>query len=57
MLVILRSADGQQAPVAGGGCVRPVADAVARQQDLPDDLLRGEVAHEPLRARVAEACS
>ena len=33
---------------------RPVADAVARQQHLADDLRRLEVAHQALRAGVAE---
>ena len=53
-LVILRSVSGIRRPSAGGGRAGPVADAVARQQDLADDLLRLEVAHQPLRAGVAE---
>ena len=56
-LVIMRSVVGQQPLVVGTCRARPVADAVAREQDLPDDLGRIEVAHEALRARVAEAAS
>ncbi len=55
-LVILRSVVGQQPVVVGPRRARPVADAVARQQDLADDLRRIEIAHEALGARVAEAC-
>src|SRR3546814_2259756 len=33
---------------------RPFAERVAREQHLPDDLARGQVAHEPHRAGVAE---
>ena len=45
---------GDQAAVGGRRSAGPVADAVARQQDLADDLLGLEVAHQTLRAGVAE---
>ena len=50
----LAVAIGNEAAVLGPGRALPVADAVARQQDLADDLLGRQVAHEPLRAGVAE---
>ncbi len=54
MLVILRSVSGNEAPVRRHCGSGPVTDAVARQEDLRDDLLSGEVAHQPLRAGMAE---
>ena len=53
-LVILRSPVGTRRAVLRRGRTRPVADAVARQQHLADDLRRLEVAHQSLRAGVAE---
>src|SRR5579871_6290061 len=50
MLETRRPVDGTAAPVAG-----MVAEAVARDEDLADDLLGGEVADELLRPGVAEA--
>ncbi len=37
-----------------GGSAGPIADPVARQHDLTDDLGRGQIAHQPLRAGMAE---
>ena len=51
MLVILR---GQQAAAVGRLGARPIADAIAGEQDLADDLRHLEVAHQALRAGVAE---
>ena len=53
-LVILRSPSGMSPPSPGPAARRPVANAVARQQDLADDLLWLEVAHQLLRAGVTE---
>ena len=39
---------------SGGDAARPVAEPVARDHHLPDDLAGGEVAHQALRAGVAE---
>ena len=44
----------QQASIVGLLGTLPIADAVARQEDLADDLLRREIANEALRARMAE---
>ena len=38
----------------GRFAVGPVVEAIARHHDLADDLARGEVAHQPLRAGVTE---
>src|SRR5665811_843897 len=48
----LAFAAGKPRRVFGDGA-RPIADTVAGQHDLSDDLVRREIAHEPLRAGVA----
>ena len=45
---------GDEAAAGRGFAVGPVVEAVARHHDLADDFARGEVAHQPLRAGVAE---
>ena len=52
-LVSLRSRR-QPARIVGGRR-RPFAKPVARHHDLADDLAGGQIAHQPLRAGVAEA--
>ena len=41
-------------PSLGPGTARPVAEPVARRHHLADDLARGEVAHQALRAGMAK---
>ena len=40
--------------VRGRGCTGPIANAVAGDEDLADDLGGCQVAHEPLRSGMAE---
>ena len=43
-----------QAPLVRRGGAGPVAEPVAGERDLADDLARGQIAHETLRAGIAE---
>ena len=45
---------GDEAAAGRRFAVGPVIEAIARHHDLADDLARGEVAHQPLGAGVAE---